>query len=299
MEEIYRIADRITVLRDGCFVGTRAAVDLPRDEMIRWMVGREMNGFYTRHPAPLGDVVLEAKEMRLARGGGRAPRVDRVSFEVRAGEILGLAGLLGSGNSALLGSLFGRYGRRPSGRIRMKGREVRIRNPLDAIRNGMALLTNDRKESGLVMPMSVAQNVALPSLKKACCRGWLTRGRERDLAAPYRKGLDIRVPSLDSEVWTLSGGNQQKVILAKWLLTDPSVILLDEPTRGIDVAAKAEIYRLMDEWTARGKAVVLITSELPELLAMSDRILVMRQGRVSARFTREEATPEKVMAAAV
>jgi ABC-type sugar transport system ATPase subunit len=299
MEEIYRIADRITVLRDGRLIGTRPARDLERSKLISWMVGREVEDFYERTPVPPGALALQVKDLSLRSPSGEANWVDRVSLSVRAGEIVGLAGLLGAGNSELLGAIFGRYGRRPTGTVEVKGRAVAIHHPLDAIRAGLALLTNDRKDSGLVMPLSVAKNMALASLRKACRFGCLTQSRERALAEPLQEALNIRVPSIDGEAWTLSGGNQQKVILGKWLLTEPEMILLDEPTRGIDVGAKAEIYRLMNRWTGEGKAILLITSELPELLAMSDRVLVMRRGNLSAEFTREEATPEKVMAAAV
>jgi ABC-type sugar transport system ATPase subunit len=267
--------------------------------MISWMVGREVENFYTRHPGKPGPVVLEVDGLTLPSLEGGSPLVDGVHLELQAGEILGIAGLMGAGNSELLCAIFGRYGRRARGSIRINGRPVNIRHPLEAIRKGLCLLTNDRKASGLVMPLSVARNMTLASLPEVSKFGWLMEAREQTLARHYQDTLDIRVPSLDSEVYTLSGGNQQKVILAKWMMTNPSVILLDEPTRGIDVGAKAEIYRLMDAWTARGKAILLITSELPELLAMSDRILVMRRGCVSAEFNREEADPQKVMAAAV
>lgn len=299
MEEIYRISDRITVFRDGRHVGTETAEALSHRKMITWMVGREVENFYTRKPFPPGDVLLETKDLTLPSASGRAPVVDGVSLKLRAGEIVGLAGLRGAGNSELLGSLFGRYGRRPRGLTRIQGEERKIRSPVGAIANGLALLTNDRKASGLVLPLSVTSNMVLSSLGKASRLGFLTRKGEEALADPFRQSLDIRVPSLNSEVWTLSGGNQQKVILAKWLMTEPKIILLDEPTRGIDVGAKAEIYRLMNEWTREGRAILLITSELPELLAMSDRILVMKEGRITAELSQGEATPEKVMAAAL
>ena len=299
MEDINRICDRVTVLRDGRWVGSEPTATLTRDRMIHWMVGREVESFYTRDPVEPGHRVLEAENITLPDPQGPHPAVDDVSLSLRAGEIVGLAGLLGAGTSELLGALFGRYGRRCRGAIRIRGEVRPIRCPKDAIRSGLALLTNDRKASGLVMPLSVTRNMTLASLWRAASGGFLTNDSERSLAAPYREALNIKVPSMDSEVWTLSGGNQQKVILAKWLLTEPEVILLDEPTRGIDVGAKAEIYRLMNEWTRMGRAILLITSELPELLAMSDRILVMAKGKLTAELSREEATPEKVMAAAV
>ena len=299
MEEIYRIADRITVLRDGRVVGTAPASGLSRDEMISWMVGRKVERFYTHVPRIPGDTVLEARGVTLPPVRGERAGVEGVDLQVRAGEIVGLAGLRGAGHSELLGALFGRFGPIRSGTIRVRGRPARIRGPRDALRYGMALVTDDRKASGLVMPLSAARNMVLASLGKAAPRGWITAARERALARPCKEALDLRLSSLDVEVWTLSGGNQQKVILGKWLMTDPVLFMLDEPTRGIDVGAKAEIYRLMETWTARGTAILLLTSDLPELLAMSDRIVVMRRGRVSAELSREEATPRSVMAAAL
>ena len=294
MEEIFRIADRITVLRDGRRVGTDTAKNLPGRNMISWMVGREKDSFYSRSQNRPGRKVLDVKNLSVAGSGPHAQGVDNVSLSLRAGEIVGLAGLRGSGSSEFMGALFGRYGRRSSVEsMESNGTAARIIRQRDAIRHGIALLTNDRKTSGLVMPMSVAKNITLASQEKARRFGLLFKAAEKTLAEPLRKRLDIRVPTLDSEVWSLTGGNP------KWLLTGPGVFLLDEPTRGIDVGAKAEIYRLMNEWTADGKAILLISSELPELIAMSDRIVVMRQGRVSATLSGEEATPENVMAAAV
>ena len=299
MEEIYRIADRITVLRDGRMVGTAPAAGLPRDEMIAWMVGRKVERFYNHVPRPPGGTVLEARGVTLPAVRGERAGVEGVDLTVRAGEIVGLAGLRGAGHSELLGALFGRFGPLRAGTIRMRGRPVTLRGPRDALRHGMALVTNDRKASGLVMPLSAARNMVLASLRKAAPRGWITAARERALARPYKEALDLRLPSLDVEVWTLSGGNQQKVILGKWLMTEPVLFMLDEPTRGIDVGAKAEIYGLMEAWTRRGTAILLVTSDLPELLAMSDRVVVMRRGRVSAELGRGEATPRSVMAAAL
>jgi len=299
LEEIYRISDRVSVLRDGEKVGSGWTNETTITKLIRWMVGRDEESFYKMDTSALDEVVLEAENINLPSDEGLSNIVDNVSLRVRVGEIVGLLGLLGSGNSEVLNILFGSYGNRASGTIKICGKMAKINSPPKAMKHGLALVTNDRKTSGLIMPLSVTKNITLASLKSAMPPWCITDKKEKSLAEPFFKDLSIRVTSPDSEVWTLSGGNQQKVVLAKWLMTDPKIILLDEPTRGIDIGAKSEIYRLMNRWTSQGKAIILITSELPELLAMSDRILVMRKGGINAEFSRDEATPEKVMSAAL
>jgi ribose transport system ATP-binding protein len=300
MEEIYRIADRITVLRDGKYVGTEAAADLPETELIRWMVGREISSQFPERSCSGGDVILRVENLTVpGRAGSPYPLVDDVSFEVRAGEILGLAGLQGSGNSDLLNGLFGTFGRLARGTVCLEGKRLEIRSPRCSIGNSLALLTNDRKATGMVPEMDVESNITLASLDKFSTWGWLDSAKEKRTARQRMESLKVRAFSSLQEVGTLSGGNQQKVILGKWLETDPKVLLLDEPTRGVDVAVKHEIYALMNQWTRDGCAIILITSEMPELMAMSDRILVMCRGRVSAGFEREEATQEKILKAAM
>ncbi len=300
MEEIYEIADRITVLRDGQHIGTSHARELPAERMIQWMVGRKIDQFFPSRDARIGEELLRVTGLTLPQPGKTGVNLlEDVSLCLRAGEILGLAGLRGAGNSELLGAIFGRFGNLPRGHVFTKGKKVNIASPPQAIANGMAYLTNDRKASGLILPMSVLHNMTLVSLRKMTRLGWLHPLIEQRNASAYRDALAIRTPSLRSEISTLSGGNQQKVILAKWIMSEPRILLLDEPTRGIDVGAKAEIYSLMNRWACQGKGILLITSELPELLAMSDRILVMHRGKATAELSREEATQEKVMAAAM
>jgi ABC-type sugar transport system ATPase subunit len=298
MDEIERIADRITVLRDGKYIGTAPAAELPTPELIRWMVGREVGEQFPRHASTPGEVQLRVQNFSLPGGPGKKPLVDDVSLELRRGEILGLGGLQGSGASELLMGLFGAL---PGGqgRLELDGRTITIRSPRQAIEQGLALLTNDRKGNGLVLPMSIVANASLASLRKLSYFGWRQGGRERQAAREVTQSLRLRAASLNMPVGELSGGNQQKVAIAKWLETDPSVLLLDEPTRGIDIGAKREIYTLMDEWTSRGISILLITSEMPELLALSDRILVMHRGRVTAEFSRSEATSDAILAAAM
>jgi len=300
MDEIYRVADRITVLRDGRHVITANTGELSPSGLVKSLVGRDLTEQFPPRKAKPGNVVLNVSGLSVGqdRGNQRAPVRD-VSFTVRAGEIVGFAGLQGSGNSEMFHGLFGSYGRVKSGRINVNGREYVPGTPVHGLRSRLALLTNDRKGNGLVPEMSSAQNITLASMKKISAKGWLRKKPEREIAERHRKNLNIRLSSIDQEVNQLSGGNQQKVVLAKWLETSPDVLLLDEPTRGVDVGAKHEIYEWMNRWSEEGRAILLITSELPELLALSDRIFVMHRGGVNAEFSREEATQEKIMQAAM
>lgn len=300
MEEIYRIADRITVLRDGEYVGTAEKSQLGRDKLVQWMVGRKLNQQFPRHLAQPGELRLEVREFSVPDPAGKAVRaVDNVSFSVRAGEILGVAGLGGSGNSELLNGIFGTYGKAVRGKVKIDGEKFKPGSPKKAINRGIALLTNDRKKNGLVMEMNIVQNATLVSLEKFSPGGWLRPRWEMTAAAKQVQSLKLKAESLSQPVNSLSGGNQQKVVIAKWIETEPGVLLLDEPTRGVDVGAKHEIYELMNKWTRRGIAIILITSEMPELLAMSDRIIVMHRGRITAEFSRQNATQEKILSAAM
>jgi ABC-type sugar transport system ATPase subunit len=300
MEEIYQIADRITVLRDGRYIGTETAEKLPSEKLVHWMVGRELNQQFPRHQSRQGAVRLEAFGITVpGTAENPIPVVNDVSFKVHAGEILGLAGLQGSGNSQLLHGIFGSYGARVKGSIKMDGKNEVIANPARSIRQGLALLTNDRKSTGLVVAMDILQNASLASLQKFSPNGWLRPAAEKRAVFETARSLHLKAESLHQPVNALSGGNQQKVVLAKWIQTDPKVLLLDEPTRGVDVGAKHEIYELMNQWTQAGLAIVLITSEMPELLAMSDRIMVMHRGRITAEFSRGQATQEKILNAAL
>jgi ABC-type sugar transport system ATPase subunit len=300
MEEIERIADRVTVLRDGQWVGTAPAADLPAAKLIQWMVGRDLGEQFPRrapHPGP--------ERMRLenfsvfSAGFSARPAAAGVSLTVRAGEVLGLGGLQGSGASELLLGLFGAYGAATRGRFFLENAERRFTSPRQAIEAGVALLTNDRKATGLVLSLSIIANATLAGLRPLSPGGWRRPARERLAAEALTGPMRLRAASLDSEVGALSGGNQQKVALAKWLQTRPRLLLLDEPTRGIDVAAKREIYQLVEQWTAEGMAIVLITSEMPELLTLSDRVAVLHRGRVTAEFSRSQANPESILAAAM
>jgi ABC-type sugar transport system ATPase subunit len=222
-----------------------------------------------------------------------------VSLSLSSGEILGIAGLRGSGKSELFHGLFGTFGKSVSGKVYLDGETYTIHSPLQSIKQGLVLLTNDRKGTGLVLPMNIIRNISLSSLREYSPAGWMQARREKDAAKIHMEAFRIKAQSMNQEVATLSGGNQQKVVLAKWLETQPKVLLLDEPTLGVDVGAKHDIYTLMNRWTAQGMAILLITSELPELLAMSDRIMVMHRGRITAEFAGAEATQEKITRAAM
>lgn len=300
MEEIARLADRISVLRDGRHIRTAPAAELPPACLMQCMVGREMTDLFPRHATTPGAVRLRLNNFSVTRAtrSGK-PVLEEISLELRAGEILGVAGLQGSGNSELLTALFGGFGRRVRGAAQLNGAPLEIVSPRRAIHQGIALLTNDRKATGLVLSLSVTANATLADLPRLSPLGWRRPPQERLATQRLGATLSLRAPSLEMDVELLSGGNQQKVALAKWLQTNPQLLLLDEPTRGIDIGAKHEVYALMNALTARGLAILLITSELPELLAMSDRIVVLHRGRQTADFTRAQATPEKILAAAM
>jgi len=300
MEEIEEIADRITVLRDGEHIGTAPAPDLPVPKLLKWMVGREMDQQFPRHVSHVGEERLRLENFIVPSTKHKHKMaVNGVSLSVRAGEILGVGGLQGSGASELFMGLFGGYGRVTQGQVKLNGQSVRFRSPRQAIEHGVALLTNDRKATGLVSSMSIIANATLANLKRLSPGGWRQFDREREVTAELGKALRLQAASIDMEAGELSGGNQQKIALAKWLQVKPQVFLLDEPTRGVDVGAKHEIYQLMNEWTSQGIAILLITSEMPELLAMSDRIVVMHRGEITATFTHEQASAELVLEAAM
>jgi ABC-type sugar transport system ATPase subunit len=301
MEEIYRLADRITVLRDGRVVGTATRDALPAAKLVQWMIGRDPTNAASARRAPGDEPALEVERLRVVAAGTRdRPVVDDVSLTLRRGEIVGLAGLQGSGASEVLHALFGALGGRAAGRARLHGQPLAMRSPREAIGRGVVLLTNDRKGTGLAPDLRVLESVSLASLRRfSTVGGWVRRGGERHAVERLTGGFGLPAAALDAPVRALSGGNQQKIYLARCLLAEPAVLLLDEPTRGIDVGAKADIYGLIGTWVSRGIAILLITSEMEELLALSDRILVMHRGRVVAEFAGAAATKERVLAAAM
>jgi rhamnose transport system ATP-binding protein len=291
LEEVFQIADRLTVLRDGAHIITTPVSEMNTEEIIKHMVGRELSNLFPKGEAEIGEVVLEVRH--LTRPGVFAD----VSFQLRQGEILGFAGLVGAGRTEVARVLFG-IDQAESGEIWLKGKQVRIRSPQQAMDYGIAYVPEDRHQHGLVMNFSIASNVTLPILKQVSRLGLVVPRQEQKIAGEYSRQLRVRSAGVEQLVSALSGGNQQKVVLSKWLATNPSVLILDEPTRGIDVGAKAEVHRIISELAARGLAIILISSELPEVLAMSDQVIVLHEGRVTGTFARSEATQESVMFAA-
>jgi rhamnose transport system ATP-binding protein len=279
-------------MRDGKHVATEMVADISVDDMIRRMVGRDLSALFPKQEVEPGDVMLEVS------GLSREGVFRDISFEVRAGEIVALAGLVGAGRSEVMQAVFG-VDPYDSGTVRFKGKKLKGGSPRAAMAAGMALVPEDRRQQGLVMELSIERNVTLPRARKLARLGLLFGGVEKRAAATWTQKLQTKLGNLSDAVGTLSGGNQQKVVLAKWLSTGPQLLIVDEPTRGIDVGTKAEVHRLMSSLAADGLAVVMVSSELPEVLGMADRVVVLREGRVAATLTRAEATEESVMYAAM
>ena len=297
LDEVFAIADRITVLRDGEGVCTLAIATTGKDEVIRHMVGREIVDFYPRRAGATGAALLEVEELFVAAGGVEV--LQDISLELRAGEVLGLGGLMGAGRSELLMHILGAYGTRTAGQVRVGGRALEGHSPADAIAEGLVLVSEDRKRYGLLLDKSIGFNLSLASLGQFSGRMLIDAHREIDRNQLFFDSLGIRANGQEAVVGSLSGGNQQKVVLGKALMTEPQVILLDEPTRGIDVGAKVEVYELVNRLTAEGKAVLLVSSELPELMGMSDRMVILSNGRIGGAFDRDDATQERILAAAM
>lgn len=293
LEEVFSVCDRITVLRDGEKVGVRERENTSIDEIIRMMVGRSLNTLFKKTAAqPIGRPMLEVSSL------SRAMKFQDISFDVHAGEIVGFAGLVGSGRTEVARALFGALDI-DQGTVRIDSQEARIGNPRDAMAKGLIYLPEDRQHLGLLMPLPVTENMTLSILQRLARGGWWLREQaERKVTDEYVEKLRIALRHVSQPVRELSGGNQQKVVISKWMLVNPKVMVLDEPTRGIDIGAKAEVHRLMGDLAAQGMAILMISSELPEVLAMSDRICVMREGRITGRFDRADATAERIMAAA-
>lgn len=288
MDEVFEISDEVTVLRDGRFVGTELASSIDKNKLISMMVGRELTNFFPKEYAEITDVKLEVRNISLEG------KFRNVSFYLKKGEILGVAGLMGSGRTEVIESIFG-VDPPASGEILIDGESVEISQPMDAISHGMGLLTEDRKMTGLFLPLSVRDNMVASNIDKYVSLKGLNNKLIQEDCERQRVALDVKTPSLDQIVINLSGGNQQKVLIARWLLTEPDILILDEPTRGIDVGAKSEIHKLMTKLAQAGKAIIMVSSEMPEILGMSDRIVVMHEGEKAGELTREDATQEKVL----
>ena len=287
LEEILELTDRITVLRDGAFIKTVPAKGVTQDELVEMMVGRTLDNIYPKESAEIGEPVLEVRHL-TSKGV-----FEDISFEVRAGEILGFSGLVGAGRSEIMNSIFG-IDRYDSGEIYMEGKQIFVKSPRDAIANKIAMVSEDRKEWGLVLCRSIRENISLPNLQKKYPGLFIDGGKEKKETEKYSGALNTKCSSVNVDTGTLSGGNQQKVVIAKWLMSEPRVLILDEPTRGIDVGAKFEIYKIMCSLAKEGIAILMISSELPEVMGMSDRILVVSKGKITGEFSRKDIESGRV-----
>lgn len=288
MEEIFAICDRITILRDGQYVGVRVIADTTFDEIVQMMVGRELGERFPERTAKIGDVKLEVKD--LTRKG----HFENVSFKVHKGEILGIAGLMGAGRTEVVQSLFG-YRKLDQGQTYINGQKVSINSPIQAMEQGVAFVTEDRKSEGLVLDFSIQENIMLTNFEKVSKAGVISYQAAEQFSKNYIEQLKIRTSGPAQAAKSLSGGNQQKVVIAKWLGTKPEILILDEPTRGVDIGAKKEIYTIINDLATQGVAIIMISSELPEVIGMADRVLVMHEGTITGEVTKEEMTQEKIM----
>ena len=292
MNEVQRISDRVHILRDGVYIGCLEKEDVTEEKIIQMMVGRKFESIFDKEQVPITDTVLEVKNLSTK------DMLKDVSFKVRKGEILGFAGLVGAGRTEVMRAIFG-IDKKDSGEIYMEGKKADIRSPQDAIRYGIGLVPEDRKNQGLVLGMTVKENISMPSLERISRAGFIDLQEEREMAEEYVEKLKVKTPGLEQKVVNLSGGNQQKVVISRWLATNPKVLILDEPTRGIDVGAKKEIHKLVSSLARQGIAIIMISSEMPEILGMSDRIIVMNEGRIKGELQRGSASQEKIMEIAI
>jgi ribose transport system ATP-binding protein len=298
MDEIFALSNRITILRDGQYISTVNTHETNMEQLITMMVGRTLTELYPAREADLGEEILRVENLSFSPNNRNKKSLNHIFMTLRKGEVLGIAGLMGSGRSEFFECLFGLHPKHSNGEVILHGKPVTIRSPLEAIRQGLAFVTEDRKGQGLVPSRSIGENMSLPLLKQFSRLMFMTQKKEKDAWQKQMNDLQIKAPSFHSLVHQLSGGNQQKVVIGRWLLTNPRILLLDEPTRGIDVGAKAEIYYLINELASQGMSIMMISSELPEVLGMSDRILTFCEGRLTGEFSREEATQEKLLTAA-
>jgi len=295
LKEVMRIADEVTILRDGQTISTQAIDEVTENSIISLMVGRELKDLFPYEDNRKDEEVMNVQDFTFKLKRSNQPVTSNISFTLKKGEVLGIGGLMGAGRTELAMSLFGGYEGDASGNIKIAGQPYNIAGPKEAIDHGLAYVSEDRKRYGLVLGMDVGQNTTLASLGSVSSLSFLQKEKEVVQTEYYNKKMNVKTPSLETKVLTLSGGNQQKVVLSKWLMTNPKVLILDEPTRGIDVGAKQEIYKLINELTGQGVAVIMISSELPELLGMSDRVLVMADCEISGELSREDANQEEIL----
>lgn len=300
LDEIYRICDRVTVMRDGQTISTRPITEITEDVMVEEMVGRKIEDLYPKTQTTIGDEVLRVENLTVPHPTIPGKNiVENISFSARQGEILGLGGLVGAGRSETLGAIFGQYAKGVTKTVYIRGKEVQIRNPEEAIAHGIGFITEERKKNGIVWMTSIRENISLASLPKLSGRFFMKRKQEKDEVQELFKNLRVKAPSMETKIVALSGGNQQKCILGKWLLNNPDILFVDEPTKGIDVGTKADFYMLLSDMAARGVTIVMVSSDMPELISMSDRVLVLNEGRITAELTGSEINETAVMKAAI
>lgn len=291
LDEVMELCDRVTIMRDGATVATAPIAEVDTDKIVKWMVGRELSDLFPKMKAEIGETILKVENI------SRAGQFEDISFEVKAGEIVGIAGLVGSGRSEVIRAIFG-IDNYEKGSVTFLGKKMKKNAPNRAMQDGIALVPEDRRQQGLFMPVSITRNTSITLLKGLSKFGLLRKANEIGITAEWSKKLQLKFNSLEDSVDRLSGGNQQKVVLAKWLSTKPKLLIIDEPTRGIDVGTKSEVHRFLSQEATKGLGILMISSELPEVLGMSDRVLVMREGRLVAHFNADQANPENVIAAA-
>lgn len=300
LDEIYRICNRVQVIRDGQTISNHLITQVDRNTLVEDMVGRKVENLYPKKEVAIGEEVLRVEHLSMPHPSKPGKKiVDDVSFSVRKGEILGIGGLVGAGRSETIGAIFGQYDKGVTKEVYIRGEKVEIHTPLDAIRHGIGMITEERKLTGMVPMLSIRENISLASLPKLTKRLFMDEKEEREETGKLFESLRIKAPSLETKVFTLSGGNQQKVILGKWLLNEPQILFVDEPTKGIDVGTKADFYTLLSDLAAQGVAIVMVSSDMPELISMSDRCLVLSEGRLTAQLQKGEITETAVMQAAI
>lgn len=300
LEEVFEIADRVVVMRDGSVISSRSVKEATKDLLIEEMVGRKIENLYPKEKVPIGEEILKIEHLSVPHPTIQNHNiVEEISFSLRRGEILGIGGLMGSGRSETLGAIFGQITKGVKKDVYVDGKKVRINKPVDALNAGIGFVTEERKKSGYVWNMTVRENLTLANLRRLPGRLFIHRKAERDSATEMFNRMRVKAPSIETTIVNLSGGNQQKVVLGKWLVAKPRILLIDEPTKGIDVGAKSEIYRLMNELVREGMSIIMATSDMPELVSMSDRCLVLSNSRITGEFCGDEITQDNIMRAAI
>ncbi len=300
LDEVFRIADKVVVMRDGAVVYENDVKSVTEDKLVEAMIGRTIDNMYPKQPAQIGEEVLRVEHLTVPHPSNKGQNiVEDISFSLRKGEILGIGGLVGAGRSEVLSAIFGYITRGVTKDLYLNGQKVNIRSPLDAIKHGMGYVTEERKQTGYIWVHSIRENLTLACLDKIFPRGIVDKNTEKELADQMFERLDIKAPSVETMLVNLSGGNQQKVVVGKWLLSQPTILLIDEPTKGIDVGTKAEIYKIMNELTHSGVSIIMVSSDMPELVSMSDRCLVLSNKHITGELTGSDITQENVMKAAI